>query len=92
MNFEVENKVRTLVAEMLLGMNDKLTTVDRSVRKAHQDLIVFQSKITETNNKLDREAKIKDLVEQLKWKIGNMVSIYYCKDSKDELTNDVFIC
>ena len=41
MNFEVENKVRTLVAEMLLGMNDKLTSVDRSVRKAHQDLIVF---------------------------------------------------
>ena len=74
MNFEIENKVRTLVAEMLLGMNDKLMATDRSVRKCHQDIVVFQSKITETNNKLDREAKIKDLVEQLKWKIGNMVS------------------
>ena len=76
MNFEIENKVRTLVAEMLLGMNDKLMATDRSVRKCHQDLNVFQSTIKETNLKLDREAKIKDLVEQLKWKISNMVSIH----------------
>ena len=74
MNFELENKVRTLVAEMLLGMNDKLQATDRSVRKAHQDMIIVQSKILETNHKMDREAKIKDLVEQLKWKIANMVS------------------
>ena len=88
MNFEIENKVRTLVAEMLLGMNDKLMSTDRSVRKAHQDLLTVESKIKETNNKLDREAKIKDLVEQLKWKIGNMVSSNYNRTLN--LINNVF--
>ena len=62
-NFDLENKVRTIVAEMLLNMNDKLTLCGKDLKNMQHDLATFQMKIHETNTKLDREAKIKDLVD-----------------------------
>ena len=55
--------MRTIVAEMLLNMNDKLTLCGKDLKNMQHDLATFQMKIHETNTKLDREAKIKDLVD-----------------------------
>ena len=72
--FDIENKVRTIVADMLLNMNDKLTLTNRDVKNLQTEMNHTNTKINETNLKLDREAKIKDLVDNLKHKIQNLVS------------------
>ena len=71
--FDIENKVRTIVADMLLNMNDKLTLTNRDVKNLQTEMNHTNTKINETNLKLDREAKIKDLVDNLKHKIQNLV-------------------
>ena len=38
-NFDLENKVRNIVADMLLNMNDKLGNTDKSVRLCQNDLV-----------------------------------------------------
>ena len=72
--FEIENKVRTIVADMLINMNEQLTSTKREVKQCQHELQVFDIKVKETNNKLDREAKIKDLVDSLKMSINALVS------------------
>ena len=68
--------MRTIVAEMLLNMNDKVTLTNRDVKNMQHELATFNMKINETNNKMDREAKIKDLVDQLKIRINQLVSSF----------------
>ena len=55
--------MRTIVAEMLLNMNDRVMLTNRDVKNMQHELATFNMKVNETNNKLDREAKIKDLVD-----------------------------
>lgn len=62
---------------MLLNMNDKLMLTNRDVKTIQGELAHINSKVHETNIKLDREAKIKDLVESLKMKITGLVSSAY---------------
>lgn len=69
--------MRTIVADMLLNMNDKLMLTNRDVKTIQGELAHINSKVHETNIKLDREAKIKDLVESLKMKITGLVSSAY---------------
>ena len=59
---------------MLLNMNDKLMLTNRDVKTIQGELAHINSKVHETNIKLDREAKIKDLVESLKMKITGLVA------------------
>lgn len=59
---------------MLLNMNDKLMLTNRDVKTIQSELGHIHSKINETNIKMDREAKIKDLVDSLKMRINGMVS------------------
>ena len=66
--------MRTIVADMLLNMNESLTQTKREVKQCQHELQVFQIKMNETHNKMDREAKIKDLVDQLKNQINQLVS------------------
>ena len=56
----MENKVRTIVADMLLNMNDKLIVTNRELKQSQHEIQTLNAKINETNLKLDREAKIKD--------------------------------
>lgn len=72
--FDIENKVRTIVADMLLNMDDKLNKTNRDVKQSQSDISHINMKIAEVNMKLDREAKIRDLVDQLKIRITSMVS------------------
>ena len=60
MKFDMENKVRTIVADMLLNMNDKLIVTNRELKQSQHEIQTLNAKINETNLKLDREAKIKD--------------------------------
>ena len=62
--------MRTIVADMLLNMSENLTTTKRDVKHCQHELQIFNLKISETNLKMDREAKIKDLVDHLKNQIG----------------------
>ena len=68
----MENKVRTIVADMLLNMNDKVTLTNRDLRQCQHELASFNMKINETNMKLDREAKIKDQVDALRVTIASL--------------------
>ena len=66
MKFDMENKVRTIVADMLLNMNDKLIVTNRELKQSQHEIQTLNAKINETNLKLDREAKIKDQVDALR--------------------------
>ena len=66
--------MRTIVADMLLNMSENLTSTKREVKQCQHELSIFNIKMNETNNKLDREAKIKDLVDSLKNQINQLVS------------------
>ena len=56
----MENKVRTIVADMLMNMNDKLMATDRMTKQFSHEMAVVTMKVNETNMKLDRESKIRD--------------------------------
>ena len=62
----MENKVRTIVADMLLNMNDKLIVTNRELKQSQHEIQTLNAKINETNLKLDREAKLKDQVDALR--------------------------
>ena len=53
-NFDLETKVRTIVADMLLSMNDRLVTTDKSVRSCQGDMITYNLKIDALNGKIER--------------------------------------
>ena len=55
--------MRTIVADMLLSMSDKLNSSNREIKQVQHEMASMNMKINETNIKLDREAKIKDLVD-----------------------------
>ena len=58
--FDVENQVRTIVADMLLNLSEKMSLIHRDLKGQQQEMQSVNIKIHETNTKLDREAKIKD--------------------------------
>ena len=68
----MENKVRTIVADMLLNMNDKLIVTNRELKQSQHEIQTLNAKINETNLKLDREAKIKDQVDALRVTIATL--------------------
>mgnify|MGYP007118485139 CR=1 FL=1 len=72
--FDVETKVRLIVADMLLNMNDRMDVTRREIKVCQHELSTLHMKMTENNMKMDREAKIRDQVDQLKIRINNMVS------------------
>ena len=74
--FEIENKVRMIVADMLINMDDKLNKQIRELKSTQTEIHHVNMRVAEVNTKLDREAKIRDLVDNLKAKISNMVSIH----------------
>ena len=48
---------------MLLNMDDKLNKVNKEVKGSQQDINGVKMQVAEVNMKLDREAKIRDLVD-----------------------------
>ena len=74
--FEIENKVRMIVADMLINMDDKLNKQIRELKSTQTEIHHVNMRVVEVNTKLDREAKLRDLVDNLKAKIGNLVSIH----------------
>ena len=72
--YDLENKTRQIVAEMLLSMNDRLVDCMRESRAVKVQCENVNHKLTELNSKSDREAKIKDLVHELKTKVNTIVS------------------
>ena len=68
----MENQVRTIVADMLLNLSEKMSLMHRDLKGQAQEMQSINIKIHETNTKLDREAKIKDQVDGLKQKISAM--------------------
>ena len=72
--FSLENKTRQIVAEMMLAMNDRVIQSMRDVRSCQQNIESQNHKLEQILAKQDREAKIKDLVNELKNKLTNMVS------------------
>ena len=71
-NFDVETKIRTLVAEMLLNMDDKVNRVNRDGKEHKADISKIYRQINEVHTKLDREARNRELVGELKSRIVNM--------------------
>ena len=76
--FSLENKTRQIVAEMMLAMNDRVVQCMRDVRACQQGIDGQNHKLQEIIAKQDREAKIKDLVQELKLKLTTMVSETAC--------------
>ena len=72
MNFDLENKVRTIVADMLLNMSEKVTHCNRDIKQCQHEMSAFNMKVNETNMKMDREAKIKDQVDALRLIIATL--------------------
>ena len=68
----MENKVRRIVADMLLNMDDNLKKTNKRVKDSENDIKGIRMEVAEVNMKLDREAKIRDLVDQLKIKISSI--------------------
>ena len=59
---------------MLISMNDKLVKNNQDLRALNLQMDQLQVRLTEILVKQEREAKVKDLVSDLKGKISNMVS------------------
>ena len=59
----MENKVRRIVADMLLNMDDNLKKTNKRVKDSENDIKGIRMEVAEVNMKLDREAKIRDLVD-----------------------------
>ena len=74
--FNIENKTRQIVAEMLLSMNERLVICMRDTREIKHTMELNNTAMEQVKNKQDREAKIKDLVGELKFKINTMVSTH----------------
>ena len=55
--------MRTIVADMLLTMSENLQTTKREIKQCQHEQTLTNMKVNETNMKLEREAKIKDLVD-----------------------------
>ena len=72
MQFDIENKCRTIVADMLMNMNEKQLTTNRELKQSQHEIQMLQDKINQTNLKLDREAKIKDQVDALRQNIVDL--------------------
>ena len=70
----IENKVRDIVAEMLVNMDDKLSRVYRELHNCQNHLQKVDLKVAESNHRLERISKIQDIVSQLKNRISSMVS------------------
>ena len=64
--FAIENKTRQIIAEMLLSMNDKLVMAMRDCRDAKASVDTVNKQLDVMHAKADREAKIKNLVDELK--------------------------
>ena len=72
--FNIENKTRQIVAEMLLSMNERLVICMRDTREIKHTMDLNNQSMEDIKKKLDREAKIKDLVAEIKFKVNTMVS------------------
>ena len=66
--------MRTIVADMLLNMDDKLNKTKNDIKHCQGDITQEKMRLNEINMKLDRDAKIRDLVDQLKVRIMTIVS------------------
>lgn len=71
--FEIESRVRVIVADMLMNMNETLSITKRDVKQCQHDMIHFGTKMNEIKLMLEREAKMKELIDSLKQKIITLV-------------------
>ena len=55
--------MRTIVADMLLNMDDKLNKTKNDIKHCQGDITQEKMRLNEINMKLDRDAKIRDLVD-----------------------------
>ena len=88
----MENKVRMIVADMLINMDDKLNKQIRELKGSQSEINHINMRVAEVNNKLDREAKIRDMVDNLKLRIIGMERGMAGDIEKAVLNNDQLVC
>ena len=74
-NFELDNRISKIVSEKLNYLTDKINATERDTRANGVSFQRVTEKMSEIHGKLERDAKSRDLIKELKQTMLLQVSV-----------------
>jgi hypothetical protein len=74
-NFELDNRISKIVSEKLNALQEKLVNMEKDTRANQVSFSRVTEKQNEINGKLERDAKTRDMMKELKQQMLLQVSV-----------------